>query len=335
MNFPGLVDPPPVPVAPFTFADLFAGIGGFRVALEGISGRCVLTCELDARARATYSANHTIDHPFPADIRDLAELPPCDLVTGGFPCQPYSMVGRGHKTRYGAVKGIEDPVKGTVFHDLARLIGGARPLAFILENVPGYLNLDDGRHHRITLGKLHGELGYSVTTGILDARYWVPQMRRRVFLVGVRDGDPFDFRDVVLPLPPHPILRDILDTEVDPRYFITSEMRAKVEARYRKSWGGTRGFAHKITLRGADDRHGTLVANYIPQDGQWIDGDPPRMLTPRECARLMGFDEPGHPPYALPETVATAYKQLGNAVVPPCVRALGRAVMAHVQKETP
>ena len=326
----------------FSFVDIFAGIGGMRLGFESIGGACVFTCEWDKYSQQTYRSNFGEDE-IAGDIRQVPAdaIPPHDLLLAGFPCQPFSIAGVSKKNALNAPHGFACEAQGTLFFDLARLIDHHRPRAFLLENVKNLINHDRGRTFAVICSILGKELGYHVTYRVIDAKAWVPQHRERIFIAGLRDTSDLDFSKMPLPEPATgPVLGDILHPEngtevAEPHY--TCGMNAKVATKYTISehlWEYLNAYAKKHRKRGNgfgyglvghDDVARTLSARYY-KDGSEIlirqDKDLPRRLTPRECARLMGFDEPTESLFKIPVSDTQAYRQFGNAVAVPVVRAV-------------
>ena len=335
----------------FTFIDLFAGIGGMRAGFERSGGRCVYTSEWDRFCRQTYRANFPTGEVIAGDIREVrtADIPRHDLLLAGFPCQPFSLAGVSKKNSLGRPHGFADETQGTLFFDIARILRDRQPKAFLLENVKHLRNHDRGRTMRVILRTLEGELGYRVTTRVIDARSFLPQRRQRVFIAGFRRDSGFDLNDLDLPDPATgPRLGSVLHPEdgseeaespyttgelalVSPKYTLSDHMWSYLQAYARKHRERGNGFG--FGLVGPDDTTRTLSARYY-KDGSEIlvrqDGANPRRLTPRECARLMGFDAPGQSLFEIPVSDTQAYKQFGNAVAVPVVDAIARAMAPHV-----
>jgi DNA (cytosine-5)-methyltransferase 1 len=332
----------------FTFIDLFAGIGGMRLGFEAAGGRCVFTSEWDAKARVTYAANFPGGHDPHGDITkiDAASIPAHDILVAGFPCQPFSIAGVSKKNALGRPHGFECKTQGTLFFDVARIIKHHRPAAFLLENVKNLKSHDGGNTFKTILETLRDELGYDVHVRVIDAKGFVPQHRERVFLVGFRRAVDFSFDDLEIPSAESgPRLKDILHPEngsEDPEAPFTEGPRAKVAAKYTLTpnlWEYLQRYAEKhlkkgngfgFGLVGPNDVARTLSARYY-KDGSEIlirrrGTSTPRRLTPRECARLMGFDRNGRV-FKIPVSDTRAYKQFGNAVVVPVVQAIARAMV--------
>lgn len=325
----------------FTFIDLFAGIGGTRLGFEHAGGTCVFTSEWDKRAVETYKANFDdgADHGFAGDITTVnaEDIPDHDVLVAGFPCQPFSIAGVSKKQSLGRPTGFEDETQGTLFFDVARIIKAKRPRAFLLENVRNLQSHDKGRTFTTILRTLTEELGYDVTYRVIGAEPWVPQKRRRIFIVGFRDGlGSFDFDDMITPNGTAPTMSAILHPEnswepaeepytvgpmarVNPKYTLSNKLWAYLQgyAAKHKSAGNGFGFG----LVGSEDVARTLSARYY-KDGSEIlikqPGKNPRRLTPREAARIMGFPDD----YRIVVADTPAYKQFGNSVVVPVVAAI-------------
>lgn len=340
---------PQLPSSSFTFIDLFAGIGGFRRAFEPLGGRCVFTSEWDRFSQETYRANYQLDHELAGDITaiDAADIPKHDVLLAGFPCQPFSLAGVSKKNSLGRAHGFRCDVQGTLFFDVARIIQHHRPKAFLLENVKNLKSHDKGRTFDIIMKTLTEDLGYHVETRIIDARSFVPQHRERIFIVGWREENAFDFSKLELP-DARPTLSWILhpqdgSEDADDRY--TFGPRGKVHERYTLSdhlWGYLQAYAEKhreagngfgFGLFGPGDVARTLSARYH-KDGSEIlivqSRKNPRRLTPRECARLMGFENEDSEPFNIVVSDTQAYRQFGNAVVVPVVEAVARHMLPYI-----
>ncbi len=321
----------------FRFIDLFAGIGGLRRAFEGIGGQCVFTSEWDERAQTTYRANFTCDHPIAGDIVQVASslIPKHDVLLAGFPCQPFSLAGVSKKNALGRPHGFACETQGTLFFEVARILGYHRPKAFLLENVKNLQSHDQGKTFETIKRVLTDELGYTIHTRVIDGRCVVPQHRERIYIVGFLETNGFTWEDLVLPPSESgPRLRSILHPEngsETPESPFTDQ-EGRVSRKYVLStalWDYLRAYAAKhrergngfgFGLVGPEDVARTLSARYH-KDGSEIlvrrgHGNP-RRLTPRECARLMGFDRPGQVPFRIPVSDTQAYRQFGNSVVVP------------------
>ncbi|MCY3689012.1 MAG: DNA (cytosine-5-)-methyltransferase [Gammaproteobacteria bacterium] len=323
----------------FRFIDLFAGIGGLRIPFEEIGGRCVFTSEWDRFCKETYTANFPepadSDHEFVGDIRPYAEepntVPEHDVLLAGFPCQPFSIAGVSKKNALGRPHGFLCNTQGTLFYDLAKIIDHHRPPVFLLENVKNLERHDGGQTFATIMHVLEEELGYQVRTRVVNSSPWVPQKRERLFMVGFREPTTFDFGDLAIPSGPAPTLSAILDTQVDSKYTLTRHLWNYLQDYKKKHQSAGNGFGY--SMFGPDDVARTLSARYF-KDGSEIlirqKGTRPRRLTPRECACLMGFEKPGEEKFKIPVSDTQAYRQFGNSVVVPVVRAVAQLIKPHI-----
>lgn len=320
----------------FTFIDLFAGIGGLRRPFDELNGKCVFTSEWDRFARETYAANFLdgVDHISVGDIRpysnDPTKIPQHDLLLAGFPCQPFSLAGVSKKNALGRPHGFLCDTQGTLFYDVAKIIKYHKPAAFLLENVKNLKSHDGKRTFETIMNVLENELGYKVTHRVISSEYWVPQKRERIFIVGFRDPEmEYDINKMELPSGEGPKLGSILEDEVPEKYTLTPNLWKYLQAYKAKHAKAGNGFG--CSVFGPDDVTRTLSARYY-KDGSEVlikqEGTRPRRLTPRECARLMGFEKRGaNRPMQIPVSDTQAYRQFGNSVVVPVVR----AVAQHMQ----
>lgn len=338
----------------FTFIDLFAGIGGFRLGFAAAGGECVFTSEWDKHAQTTYKANHG-DENLAGDITTVIakDVQDHDVLLAGFPCQPFSIAGVSKKNSLGRKHGFECSTQGTLFFDIERIIREKQPRAFVLENVKNLVSHDRGNTFAVIRHTLEQELGYRVSWRVIDARSFLPQHRERIFIVGLRpDLDAtFDFAEVRIPAPEHgPRLRTILHPEdgtetpeerftdargrVLPKYTLTPGLWDYLRAYAKKHQAAGNGFGYGLV--GPDSVTRTLSARYY-KDGSEIliarNSGPPRRLTPRECARLMGFDRPGQEPFRIHVSDTQAYRQFGNAVAVPVVQAIAEALVPYLRGE--
>jgi len=340
----------------FSFIDLFAGIGGIRTAFESQGGECVFTSEWNAFSQKTYLANfpQESDHQFVGDITKVAEddIPDHDVLLAGFPCQPFSIAGVSKKNALGRPHGFECTTQGTLFFDVARIIAAKRPKAFLLENVKNLLSHDKGNTFRVVLQTLRDELGYTVFHKVIDGRRFVPQHRERIIIVGFRENTGFSWAD--LQLPEHgPKLSSILHpqdgTQPCEEPYTVGE-KAIVNSKYTLTpnlWTYLKGYAEKHRAAGngfgfglvtPDDVARTLSARYYKDGSEVLVSQGarkrPRRLTPRECARLMGFPDS----FKIPVSDTQAYRQFGNSVVVPVMAEVARIMTPHItaliQRET-
>lgn len=343
---------PPAPAldkrqdADFTFIDLFAGIGGIRLGFQQNGGRCVFTSEWNTYSQKTYEANFGKDHGLNGDITKVHadEVPEHDVLLAGFPCQPFSIAGVSKKNSLGRAHGFACETQGTLFFDVARIIDAKRPKAFLLENVKNLVSHDKGRTFDVILRTLREELGYAVQAKVIDAKRFVPQHRERIVIVGFREDTGFSFDDLELP-EEGPRLSSILHPEdgseeaeapftegekakVADKYTLTDNLWAYLQAYAAKHKAAGNGFG--FGLVGPNDVARTLSARYH-KDGSEIlvargAGKNPRRLTPRECARLMGFP----PDWKIPVSDTQAYRQFGNAVAVPVFSAVAAHMRPHI-----
>lgn len=338
----------------FTIIDLFAGIGGIRKGFEAHGGRCVFTSEWNNFSDVTYKKNFPDTHEFIGDITQhpASEVPDHDVLLGGFPCQPFSIAGVSKKNALGRPHGFECATQGTLFFDVARIIEAKRPKAFMLENVKNLVSHDRGNTFRVILQTLRDELGYDVHYRIIDGRHFTPQHRERIIIVGFKDKTSFTFDDLHLP-EEGPKLGSILhktdgrepllpwdddrffnhaNRTVNDRYTLTPNLWNYLQAYAAKHKAAGNGFGFGMAYPDSVTR--TLSARYH-KDGSEIlvfqgEGKRPRRLTPRECARLMGFPDI----FEIPVSDTQAYRQFGNSVVMPIMQEVARIMAPHITPGT-
>jgi DNA (cytosine-5)-methyltransferase 1 len=311
---------------PFTFIDLFAGIGGFRLGLEKAGGRCLFTSEWDEHSQKTYRAWFG-EWP-QGDIRTIkpAEIPNHDILAAGFPCQPFSLAGVSKKNSLGQAHGFKCNTQGTLFYNIASIIEVKRPPVVMLENVKNLLSHDRGKTWSVIKSTIE-DLRYSVFHKVIDAAAYVPQHRERVFVVCLdRDvfgaNPPFEFPQE--PPKPRPVLKEILESTTSANYTLSDHLWHYLQEYARRHKEKGNGFGFGIADPNGVSR--TLSARYY-KDGSEIliaqEQNNPRRLTPREAARLMGFPE------QLPIVVSDtqAYRQFGNALCPPVAEAVAKQVV--------
>lgn len=319
----------PKPANPkFTFIDLFAGIGGFRIAMQKLQGECVFSSEWDKMAQRTYYANFG-EIPFGDITKEETKdwIPDqFDLMCGGFPCQPFSIAGVSKKNSLGRKHGFEDIKQGNLFFHIEKIIEKHRPRAFFLENVKNLVSHDKGKTFQVIKNTLL-DLGYSFHTKVLNGRNFVPQNRERTFMVGF-DSDVFNYKEQFeFPKLPEPTkkIKDILENKVDPKYTLTEHLWKYLQdyAKKHKEKGNGFGFG----LVDLDGITRTLSARYY-KDGSEIlipqKNKTPRRLSIRECARLQGYPE-----HFIIDAVSMnqGYKQFGNSVVVPLIEAIGEKIV--------
>lgn len=319
------------PLFPFRFIDLFAGIGGMRLAFERAGGRCVFSSEINTFSRRTYEVNFG-EIP-EGDITKIAaeEIPDHEILAAGFPCQPFSIAGVSKNNSLGRATGFEDKTRGTLFFEVCRILSAKRPRAFLLENVKNLLSHDRGRTFQIIRQTLD-ELDYEIFWKVIDASAYVPQHRERIFIVGFdlrRYGRGVDFQFGLTPPDRRPVLRDILERKVDPKYTLSDKLWAFLRQYAETQRARGNGFGYGIAPE--DGRTRTLSARY-GKDGSEIlisqVGKNPRRLTPRECARLQGFPDT----FQIPVSDTQAYRQFGNAVAVPLVSDLAKIIVKEIRE---
>lgn len=308
-----------------SFIDLFAGIGGIRMALDQAGFDCVYSNEINPSAAQTYSKNFgEIDV---RDIRKVPEqmIPKHDVLCAGFPCQPFSRAGVSARSGLSREHGFKDKEQGKMFFQITRIVRFHQPSAIFLENVANLLKHDGGRTIKRIFLELD-KLGYNPKFQIFDASLVVPHRRKRIYIVALKK--PFAFEFPVIEQRQHR-LKDILEKRLGDKHTISDKLWASHIARTARNKKKGNGFAHHIAdLNGIAS---TLTARYgkdgrenlIPQPGK-----NPRMLSPRECARLMGFPDD----FELPETKTPAYRQLGNSVCVPIVRIIAESLREQLDE---
>lgn len=340
----------------FKFIDLFAGIGGMRIAFQGQGGRCVFSSEWDKWAQKTYIENFPDSlHHMHGDITNVREedVPDHDILLAGFPCQPFSIAGVSKKNSLGRAHGFADKTQGTLFFDVARIIAHKRPAGFLLENVKNLVSHDRGNTFRVIREVLEGELGYQIHWKVIDGAHFVPQHRERILIVGFREKTDFSWDGFRLPsMENGPRMRGILhpeDGSEEAELPYTVGAAARVSSKYILSehlWTYLRNYAAKHKAAGNGFGYGlidgdsvsrTLSARYH-KDGSEIlvsrgPRSCPRRLTPRECARLMGFDCSDRK-IKIPVSDTQAYRQFGNSVVVPVIEEVARVMIPSVLRIT-
>jgi len=330
----------------FTFIDLFAGIGGLRLAFEPFGGRCVFSSEWDTHSVQTYEENFCDNRRVQGDIKAIHEdaIPDHDLLLAGFPCQPFSIAGVSKKNSLGRLHGFDDETQGTLFFDVLRILRRKRPAAFVLENVKNLTSHDGGRTFGVIMRNLQGPefLGYNVTAQVIDAQHFLPQHRQRIVIVGFREDVGFSWGDLCLPEKGQHRLREILHPEngseaqefpftlgsdaiVNSKYVLTDKLWTYLQAYAEKHRRKGNGFGFGLVDSTGIAR--TLSARYH-KDGSEIlvsrgEGVNPRRLTPRECARLMGYPDS----FRIPVSDTQAYRQFGNTVAVPVFREVARILV--------
>ena len=317
--------------ATFTFIDLFAGIGGMRIAFEKAGGHCVYSNEWNKYSQQTYFANFGEQPDGDITQVDAYSIPDHDVLVAGFPCQPFSIAGVSKKQSLGRATGFEDKTQGTLFFDVCRVLKAKRPAAFLLENVKNLKSHDRGRTFKVITESLD-ELDYDVFYEVLDGQNYVPQHRERILIVGFdrkRYGNNVHFSFDLNPEEPRPLMRDILEKDVDDRYTLSDKLWTYLQNYAAKHKAAGNGFGYGIADPDGISR--TLSARYY-KDGSEIliaqEGKNPRRLTPRECARLQGFPDS----FRIPVSDTQAYKQFGNSVVVPLMANVARLIVQKLKE---
>ncbi|MCC8361014.1 DNA (cytosine-5-)-methyltransferase [Salinimicrobium sediminilitoris] len=320
----------------YSFIDLFAGIGGFRISLQKSGGQCVFSSEWDRFSKRTYYKNYG-EVPF-GDITKIDEsnIPPHDILAGGFPCQPFSLAGVSKKNSLGRKHGFMDETQGTLFFDIARIIKERRPKAIILENVKNLKSHDKGKTMKVIQKALEEDLNYKIFIKVIDAKYYVPQHRERVFIVGF-DQEQIDTSDE-FQFPEHKesdtvTLKEsnVLQKKVDKKYILSDKLWNYLKEYAEKHRRKGNGFGFGLADPNSVTR--TLSARYH-KDGAEIlisrgKGKNPRRLTPQECKGLMGYPEE----FRITNTGVSdtqLYRQFGNSVAVPVVEDIAERVKNYM-----
>ncbi len=308
----------------FSFIDLFAGIGGIRIPFQELGGKCVFTSEWDKFAQKTYRVNFGEEPQGDITKIDADDIPSFDILLGGFPCQPFSQAG--------LKKGFSD-TRGTLFFEIERIIAAKKPKAFLLENVKQLRGHDKGRTLKVILEHIDA-LNYYVKAEVLRAGdFGVPQNRERIYIVGISKDyynlpDNYDFR---FPTPTYVKTRlgDILEHNVNDKYTISDALWEGHQRRKKEHQEKGNGFG--FSLFNAESEYANTISARYYKDGSEIlidqgEGKNPRKLTPRECARLQGFPEK----FIITVSDTQAYKQFGNSVAVPVVRAVAKRMVEEM-----
>ncbi len=325
--------PFPAPENPkFTFIDLFAGIGGFRIAMQEQGGKCVFSSEWNVYAQKTYFANFG-EMPFGDITKESTKgyIPKkFDILCAGFPCQPFSIAGVSKKNSLGRETGFKDKTQGTLFFDVADIISRHRPKAFYLENVKNLTSHDKGNTFKVIKETLE-ELNYSIYYQVLDGQTYVPQHRERIMIVGF-DKKVFKGKEHFSFPKQHSATRsvkEILDSDVDEKYTLSDKLWSYLQSYAEKHKAKGNGFGYGLVDLNGITR--TLSARYY-KDGSEIlipqgKNKNPRKLSPRECARLMGYPDT----YRLDQVSdVQAYRQCGNSVIVPLITDVSKQIIQTI-----
>ncbi len=314
----------------FKFIDLFAGIGGTRIAFGAVGGKCVFSSEWDKFCQITYEENFG-EVPV-GDIKDVKEkeVPDHDILLAGFPCQPFSIAGVSKKKSLGRKHGFEDKKQGNLFFDITRVLKEKKPKAFLLENVKNLKSHDKKRTYEVISTTLD-QLGYEIFPEIIDAQHYVPQHRERIFIIGFRK-DLYPDISFKFPEPPKKSkkkIKDILEKKVDKKYTLSDKLWNYLKDYAKKHRAKGNGFGFGLVDPESDFITRTLSARYY-KDGSEIlikqKGKNPRRLTPRECARLMGYEDS----FKIPVSDTQAYKQFGNSLCVPLVKDIAKEIVKYL-----
>ena len=333
--------PFPIPREPcFQFIDLFAGIGGFRVALQNLGGHCIFSSEWDKESKKTYAANFG-EVPF-GDITSQCvkdAIPPkFEVLCAGFPCQAFSIAGRRG--------GFED-TRGTLFFEVAEIILKHKPQAFFLENVKGLRNHNGGRTLETILNVLRNDLGYHVPDPqIINANdFGLPQHRERIYIVGFRKKSHAEAFKYPQKIKRKSVFADVKeDTVVMTKYYLSTQYLGCLRRHRARHENKGNGFGFSIiadtevanaVVCGGMGRERNLVLDHRITDftaqtriqGE-VNREGIRKMTPREWARLQGFPDR----FVIPVADASAYKQFGNSVAVPAIQATAKMILKAIGK---
>lgn len=325
---------PPPKKAKFTFIDLFAGIGGFRLAMQNIGGKCVFSSEIDKAAKKTYDLNYG-EIPF-GDIKEFTDerisdkeldnlIPNHDILAGGFPCQPFSRAGVSARNFLGKVHGFEDENQGNLFYDIMRIVQVKKPKVLFLENVKNLKSHDKGQTFQ-EIERIIKEMGYVFYWAIINSETVVPQRRERTYMVAFKSNVGYRFPNFdgeKLPL------NTILENNVDEKYTISDRLWEGHKNRSIRN--KARGTGFTVKLADLNKPSNTIVARYYKDGKECLvpqKGKNPRMLTPRECARLQGYPEN----FKLPNSKAAAYRQFGNSVAVPVIEKIAQSIIKTMEE---
>ena len=312
----------------FTFIDLFAGIGGFRMALQNLGGKCVFSSEWDKAAQQTYRLNYG-DIPF-GDItkQEIQKLIPkkFDILCAGFPCQPFSRAGVSARNFLGLQHGFDHPTQGNLFFEIIKIAAKHKPEVLFLENVKN-LKSHDGGNTFATIERMIKEIGYAFFSKIINAETEVPQRRERTYMICFKNPHiDFEFPEFG---GDKKRLGDFLESNVSESYTISDAMWSGHKKRSKRN--KDRGTGFTVSLADLSKPSNTIVARYY-KDGKecllpQLDKNP-RMLTPRECARLQGFPET----FKFHPSKKSAYQQFGNSVAVPVIQKIGQQIVFCLKK---
>lgn len=320
----------------FKFIDLFSGIGGFRMGLEACGGECVFSCEKDKYAIETYKANFDCkNHTIHNDIAQLKgeDIPEYDILCAGFPCQSFSILGQGKLKSLNKKTGLEAEGRGTLFFELARIIKETQPKAFILENVKNLIHHDKGNTFKIIKDILENDLKYNIQYRIINSKHFVPQARERIFIIGFKDKNNFDFNSIILPNVEYKLSDIIENKDKDfSKYTISDKKWKHCQIRKERNLSLYHGVGFSYHIADLDKPARTLIAGYWRGADILIEqkNKNPRMLTINECSKIMGFNFNKEKDFKFNVSMTQTYKQLGNAVVPQVVEFIGKEIIKFI-----
>lgn len=344
---------PPVKKTKFTFIDLFAGIGGFRIAFQELGGKCVFSCEWDKYAQKTYERNfgecpygdvHQFTDPLNVSDEELKKLiPDHNILAAGFPCQPFSIAGVSKKNSLGRKHGFEDPTQGTLFFDIKRILDIKRPEVFFLENVKNLLTHDGKKTFTIIEDALN-KLEYIWDYAVIDAAKWVPQHRERIFIVGYNPQKVSNIKidDIIFPKEPdagytYPSLTKIITDDIDKKHTLGPGTWDTLERHKKHHSNAGNGFGYGLITKEMLNKPNTItrtISARYHKDGAEILieqlGLRPRRLAVKEAMQLMGYNPDK---FIFPVSDTQAYRQIGNSVVIPAIKATAKEIVRVLEKK--
>ncbi len=305
------------PFSKLKVIDLFAGIGGIRMPFDELGAECVFSSEWDKHAQITYEANYGEKPSGDITKIKLEEIPEHDILLAGFPCQPFSNAG--------LKKGFSD-TRGTMFFYIAKILEYRKPRIIFLENVKGFKSHNKGKTFK-TVMRILEEMGYTMYSKVLNAKdFGVPQNRERIYMIGFLDKDTnFEFPT---PLKKTTKVGNILEESVDDKYTISDRLWLGHQRRKKEHKAKGNGFGYSL-FDESSKYTSTMSARYY-KDGSEIliaqKGKNPRKITPREAARLQGYPDT----YKIPVSDTQAYRQFGNSVAVPVIRAIVKNIAEEI-----